>query len=339
MSYLRQIFLVFSIASCNQPFLLGDTNIQSSAFGLGAINLIESDESLRKSVSITDEQLSEIREILSQKVLFRNLDTRESVARKHLSEILTREQAELLRIEVVKRKIGAPENFFIPLFLGTELGLEDDKASMICDSFSVKKTRISQDMDKRRIQAIKNAIPLESQDIVWKYLGKDFSISDKEIEKVELIPDMTPSLEVNLATRISLPQKLSLSLQQIEELRRVGNEVSRRNSSGEPWSEEEVEQILNTTLTKRQRFAIQQGIIQLIVRRDLSTIVNTQMSRMLNLTDEQIAEARTKLIESNKTIKKTELELQVQACRDVLEDMPLPARKIIKELSAGIWDL
>lgn len=313
----------------------------STAYGLGGLNWIAYDAELRGKIAINEGQLTDIRKFLSDKKVFVGDEAKDNATGKtYLNKVLTKNQAKLLRIELVKTRIGTPSNLFLPVFLSELVGSDD--ALRIYGEFAQRQKIIAERIDKMRIEAIKTALPPNAQDILWKFIGNEFSIEETGGDLEQISQYLSPLLQIEQASNVAISaEKMRLSVEQREQLRSVADEVRRKKAHGILCTRNELEQHLDLILSKSQRFVVIQSLNQQLVRSDLLMVVSPNMARQYDLSVEGISDARAELAESKRIIAETEMVQVIQACGEVLrlKDVPSHVNKEIMELVAEVWEL
>lgn len=349
--------VILSVVLSLQSFLLADNGILSTAYGLRGLNWISNDPALRNKLSITEEQLTAIRNVLNDKKLFADVkpktsdsipfdgklleDQYDAIGKTHLRKILTIDQLDLLRLEAVKTRIVVPAALFEQSFL-KEFELESDQVSKILGSFSEKQREISRRLDKLRIHAIKQALPSDALDVVWKFVGNEFSVVEngEDIELVSEFLRLSPAFQALRAPHTFIPNgKIEITPQQRERLRAIAKEVQRKQARRISIADEEISSELDAILSKSQRFALIQCLHLEYVRGDLLVVVNPGAARYYELSDESLAEVKAKLSESQKMIKEIEDAEVTKACSEILKEVPEPPQTKIRELIKGVWKL
>jgi hypothetical protein len=333
-----QLLFVFSILLFSQTIAFGDNSVLSTAHGLGGVNWIANDKDLRGKIEVSDEQLAEIRKFLSDKKVFVGDETKDNeTGTSFLNKVLTKNQAKLLRIEVVRTRIGTPANLFSPIFL-SEL-VESADAQRIYGEFAQRQKIIAERIDKLRIQAIKTALPPSAQGALWKFIGNEFSIEETDGDLEHISQWLPPVLQIQQAPYVAISaEKLRLPVEKREELRIVADEIRRKKAHGISCTRDELEQHLDSILSKSQRFVVVQSLNQEIVRSDLLMVVAPNMVKQYDLSDDGIAEARAELVEFKEIIAEYEMAQVIQACGEVLRLKVVPAH-VKKEIMGLVPEL
>ncbi len=337
----RQLWIVFSLVLCSHSMTFGDSGVLSAAYGLGALRWVANDAEIRKAISITDVQLTEVRNYLRDKSSFVGDEASdEANGRTFLKKILTLDQAKQIRIELVKSRIGTPGNLFSPSFLREFVGEED--AMRIYYDFAELNWKIIKNSDKLRIAAIKKALPQNAQDILWKFVGTEFSIDENGGDLQQISSWVPPTLQMSQAPYLTMPSnKLELSSEQREQLRIKANDVQRKMVQGISFSRAELDREMDAILTLPQRFAVLQALNLLVVRSDLLIVCSPDMVKLYGLQDDVLSDVQARLSESKKNIEEMEKAQVILACNEVLaqKDVPLHVKTEIKQLAAGVWEL
>lgn len=336
-----QRLFVFSMLLFTQTMAFGDNSVLSTAHGLGGVNWIANDKDLRAKIEVSNEQLAEIRKFLSDKKIFVGDEAKDNETGKtFLNKVLTKNQAKLLRIELVNTRIGTPANLFSPIFL-SEL-VESDDALLIYGEFAQRQKIIAKRIDKMRIEAIKTALPPNAQGVLWKFIGNEFSIQETDGDLEQISQWLPPVLQIQQAPYVAISaENLRLPVEKREKIRIVGDEIRRKRAHGITCTRDELEQHLDSILSKSQRFVVVQSLNQEIVRSDLLMVVAPNMVKQYDLSDDGIAEARAELAEFKRIIADYEMAQMIQACGEVLRLKVVPAhvKNEIMELVADVWQL
>jgi hypothetical protein len=336
-----RLWIFLSLVFCSHSVTFADNRVFSTAYGLGALRWVANDVEIRKAISITEAQLTEVRNYLRDKNSFDGDEASdEANGRAFLKKVLTIDQVNLIRMEVVKSKIGTPANLFSPSFLREFVGEED--AMRIYYDFAELHWKIINNSDKLRIAAIKKALPQNSQDILWKFVGTEFSIDENGGDLQQISSWVPPILQISQAPYLTMPSnRLELSSEQREQLSIKADEVQRKMAQGISFSRGELDREMDAILTLPQRFAVLQALNLLVLRSDLLILCNPDMAKLYGLRDEELSEAKSRLSESKKNIEEMEKAQVIQACNEVLaqKDVPLHVKTEIKQLVAGVWEL
>ena len=337
-----KLFLMACAALLAGPgIVFGDNGLLSSIYGLGALNQIASDSELRNKISITDSQLSEIRAVLSNKKLFVGDESENNaVGKSYLRKILSRVQADLLRIEIVKSRLAIPTNFFMPNLL-RELGLNELESMRIHSECAKLESRVAAESDKRRVEAINAVLPTDAQPVFWKFVGRSFQLDSKagKLDEINAFLKLTPLQQISQAAYMEVPQSLAYSAQQRDQISKLSDKVHRDQVDGINYTLEELEAMLDGILTQAQRVAIVQSINRSCVRSDLIFAVRPQLATVYDLSESDLATMTSKLAQAQKDLKEWEAKKLLEACRTCLREVPIEGRTAIKSLSAGIWEL
>ena len=329
------------VRSQRPPLMSYGLSVRSVANGLGSLNLIVADGEFRQKISITDEQLLDIKKILREKKLIvGDNEKNDSEAKIYIAKTLTNAQIRQLRIEVVKDRFSTPVNLFEAIFLN-EIGVDNQDAGKVFFQCYTQKLGIIQKNDKLRVEAIKNALPPDSQEAVWKLFGRELSIDDKGLEwdKISKLQEVSIDRQLSSAVYMHLPIGLGLTKEQHKQLGKLDEEFSLKRTKNVSFTNDEMSLKLDSILSRPQRFAIVQSMQREIIRNDLLVVFRPEVVKYLNLSEEGISEARVELTEAQKRIAENqELEI-LQACKEVLKTLPLPIQREIIDLADGVWTL
>lgn len=319
----------------------GDTGLLSSVNGLGALNHIASDPELRKKISITDYQLSEIRAILDNKHLFVGDESENNeVGKTYLKKILRREQADLMRMEIVKSRIGVPSNFFLPNML-MELGLNRQESLRIYSEFAKLESSLVAESDERRVLAINKVLPEHIRNVFWKFVGQDFVLGTAggKIDEVNLFLELTPLAQISLAAYTEVPHSLLISVKKREQLSEMSVRLHRDQIDGKVYSSAELEGMLDEILTPTQRFAVVQSINRSFARKDLLLAVSPHLTDCYQLSESVLSELVLTLAQHQKALKEWGDLKELEMCRKCMKEIPPECQSTVKELAQGIWEL
>ena len=316
-------------------------DVLSDVFGFGALVSINNDHELRRKLEITDQQLSDIRMTFESQSLNKgDKVATEAAAQAYLKKVLTEVQADKLRRTYVKVRFRSPARFFEPFIL-RELGVEPKQAKKITSALHLQLEEVNQKLDKLIIQAISDAFPPESQDILWSFVGSNFQINanGSDWRKISVLSVSNSIGQLTLGTLISMPNELVLSNQQCVRMNNLLDELSAKGLTGNRSSEVEVSRRLDDILTNQQRFAIVQKIQQGMIRRNLSLAVGPEMVKHFNLSDDNISLIKAELEEAKKQVSEVESICLLEASKKVLGMAPSKVKDDILRLADGIWDL
>ena len=316
-------------------------DILSDVFGFGALVSIGNDEELRQKLEITDEQLADIRKTFkSQSLNKADKVALESASRTYLKKVLTKAQADKLRTIYLTARVGSPDGLFQPLIL-YEIGVETKQAEILSTAMNIQIEEVDQKLDKLITQAISDAFPPESQDILWSFVGSNFKINTNgsDWRKIAVLPQTNPIGQLTLGTLISIPNELALSQQQQMKMNDLLDELSAKAVTGNRSSAVEVSNRLDDILSNRQRFAIAQKIQQDMIRSNLTLAVCPEMARHFHLSDDDLNSIKAELEEANKQIMEVKSTCLLEATKTVLRTAPPQVKDKILGLADGIWDL
>ena len=334
-------------------------NTLSDVFGLGALLSINEDHELRRKLEITDEQLADIRETLQSVSLgiegrtalesaprtYPNLrggsrTALESESRTYLNKVLTKAQADKIRIIYVNARFRYPDRLFEPLILH-ELEVEPEQVRKLYTAMRIQTEEVDTKLDKLITQAISDAFPPETQDILWSFVGSNFKINTNgsDWRKIAVLPQTNPIGQLTLGTLISIPNELALSQQQQMKMNDLLDELSAKAVTGNRSSAVEVSNRLDDILSNRQRFAIAQKIQQDMIRSNLTLAVCPEMARHFHLSDDDLNSIKAELEEANKQIMEVKSTCLLEATKTILKTAPPQVQDRILGLTDGIWDL
>ncbi|MCY2984011.1 MAG: hypothetical protein NTY15_10280 [Planctomycetota bacterium] len=341
---LRTVRLFTILVALSKPLFSADESVLSQAYGLGGLNLIVRDNELQEKLALDKNQLEDIKKTLIDKKLVTGIIgdrvAIETRAKQYLSKALTRDQVNLLRMEVVKREFKTPIRVFRASFL-TELGMDEEKATEIETTSGIKYRAISDKLDKLRTEAINEAFPPNVQRTIWQFIGKDFILEENGVswKDIAVVPELNNRRQLALIQITPLPEKLSLSMEQRQRLEELNKVAFLRSAKGMVFGEDEISEKLDGILSQGQRYAIVQCMQQQIFRVDLLMVFRPEVSKRLDLSEEALVEARAELAESKRRIEEIEDMELAQEFKKLLLDIPLPARKVVTDLVNGVWNL
>jgi len=341
---LRTVRLFTIVVALSKTLFSADESVLSQAYGLGGLNLIVRDKELQEKLALDENQLEDIKKTLVNKTLFTGIigDSAaiESRSKQYLSKVLTRDQGNLLRLEVVKREFKTPIRVFRASFL-TEIGLDEEKAIEIETTSGIRYRAISDRLDKLRTEAINEAFPPDVQRTIWRFIGKDFMIEENGVSwtDIAVVPELNNRRQLALIQITPLPEKLLLSMEQRQRLDELNKVAFLRSAKGMVFGEDEISDKLDGILSHAQRYAIVQCMQQQILRVDLLMVFRPEVSKRLDLSEEALVEARAELAELKRRIEEIEALELAQEFKKLLLDIPLPARKVVTDLVNGVWNL